>query len=61
MKLLKCGECGQELHRLYLSPSSEIIAECTNCRTQSIIEITESKIQIRNLNGYGTLCIFNIK
>ena len=55
---LKCGQCGQELHRLYLYPSGEIIAKCIDCESESIIEVTEPKIIINNLSGLGTLCRF---
>lgn len=59
LKQLKCGQCGQELHRLYLYPSGEVVAECIDCESQSIIEVTEPKIQIANLAGLGTLCVFD--
>jgi len=56
---LKCGECGEEKHKLYLRPSGEIITECVKCKSQSVIKITEPKITISNNFGGGTLCVFN--
>lgn len=58
LKQLKCGECGEDKHKLYLRKNGEVIAECTKCFSQSEIVITEPKIRIRNNYGSGTLCVF---
>ena len=54
---LRCGECGQELHRLYRTKEGNLIAECCKCESQSIIKIIPAEILIRNHSGSGTLCI----
>jgi uncharacterized Zn finger protein len=56
IKQLRCGECGEEDHKIYTKPTGELITECINCKSQSIISITEPKITISNYDGYGTLC-----
>jgi len=55
---LKCGECGNEKHKLYLRPNGEIITECCKCKCQSEIIVTKPEIKIRNNFGSGTLCVF---
>jgi len=55
---LKCGQCGEPKHYLYLRNNGEIITECINCKSQSEIVISEPKIKIRNNSGLGTLCVF---
>jgi len=55
---LKCGQCGEHKHYLYLRDNGEIITECINCKSQSEIVISEPKIKIRNNSGLGTLCVF---
>jgi acyl carrier protein len=58
LKQLRCGECGETKHNLYQRPNGEVIAECIKCGSQSEIVITEPKIAINNLAGFGTLCSF---
>jgi hypothetical protein len=61
LKQLKCGECGESKHLLFIEPSSngEIIVECINCKSQSKITVTHPKIEIRYNAGNGTLCKFD--
>ena len=56
LKLLRCGECGNKDHELYIRPNGEIIAQCIKCLSQSEIKVTEPKIIISNVSGNGTLC-----
>lgn len=56
---LKCGQCGESKHELYLRPNGEIIAKCISCKSQSEIIITKPEIKIRNNSGLGTLCVFS--
>lgn len=56
---LKCGECSEETHLIYIRENGEIITECIKCKSMSEITCTEPKITINNLNGNGTLCIFD--
>jgi len=56
---LKCGECGEAKHCLYLRLNGEIIAECVKCKSQSEIVIIQPEIKIRNNSGMGTLCVFS--
>ena len=58
LQQLRCGECGEVKHNLFIRPNGEIIAECTKCKSQSEIIFTKPKIEIRNYAGGGTLCIF---
>lgn len=54
---LRCGQCGELKHVLYLRPNGEIITECITCKSQSEIVITKPKIEIRNNEGMGRLCV----
>jgi hypothetical protein len=56
--LFKCGECGQELHRLYFHPSGNIIVECVGCRSQSELK-ADTLLSIKNYKGPGTLTLFD--
>jgi hypothetical protein len=58
LQQLRCGECGETKHNLFIRRNGEIIAECIKCKSQSEIVITEPKIIIRNNSGNGTLCQF---
>lgn len=59
VKQLKCGECGESRHKLFIRENGEIIAECIECGSTSEIKIVEKpKIKIQNLSGDGTLCVF---
>lgn len=59
LEQLKCGECGEKRHELYLRPNGEIIVECIKCDSKSIIKIHgEPEIQIRNHSGLGTICVY---
>lgn len=55
---LKCGECAEKRHELYLKPNGEIIAECIKCKSQSVITLTSPEIMIKHNSGDGTLCVF---
>lgn len=57
-RLFKCGECGQELHRLYYHDSCKIIIECTDCRSKSELK-TNTLLSIANYKGPGTLCLLD--
>jgi uncharacterized Zn finger protein len=37
LKQLKCGGCENELHKLYIRTTGEILVECTECNSVSII------------------------
>ena len=54
---LKCGECGEEKHKIYQRENGEIITECIKCKSQTEIVITEPKIITRNNFGSGSLCV----
>jgi uncharacterized Zn finger protein len=54
---LKCGECGEEKHKIYRRENGEIITECIKCKSQTEIVITEPKIITRNNFGSGSLCV----
>lgn len=58
LEQLYCGECGEIRHNLYLRPNSEVVVECTKCKSQSELIIPTPKIEIRNNAGYGTLTVF---
>lgn len=58
LKQLQCGECGEAKHNVYQRPNGELITECTKCKSQTEIVVTEPKIKLQNLNGSGTLCAF---
>jgi len=59
IKQLRCGECGETKHLLYIRPNGEVITECVECGTQSQIVITPAKLEIKNHCGDGTLCVFD--
>jgi len=58
LQQLRCGECGETKHNLFIRLNGEIIAECIKCKSQSEIVITEPKIVIKNNAGSGTLYPF---
>jgi uncharacterized Zn finger protein len=55
LEQLKCGNCGEKKHLLFIRPNGEILAECTKCGNVSEIVVTKPKIEIRNVKGDGTL------
>jgi len=57
LEQLRCGECGESQHKLYVRRNGEIIAECIKCGSQSEIVVC-SKIIIKHNSGGGTLCVF---
>jgi NAD-dependent SIR2 family protein deacetylase len=58
IKQLRCGECGETKHELYIRANGEIIAECCKCKSQSEIIINKPEIIIHHNAGNGTLCVF---
>jgi uncharacterized Zn finger protein len=58
LEQLKCGQCSEEKHLLYVRQNGEILAECIKCGSTSEITITKPKIVIGNVSGDGTLCVF---
>ena len=59
LKQLRCGECGEPKHRLFIRENGEIIAECIECKSQTEITIhNKPKIVLSNLSGDGSLCVF---
>jgi NAD-dependent SIR2 family protein deacetylase len=58
LEQLRCGQCGEKKHKLYLRPNGEIVVECVNCKSRSEITITHPKIVIGHNDGDGTICIF---
>lgn len=55
---LRCGQCGEKKHELYLRPNSEIVVECISCKSRSEITVTHPKIVIGHLEGDGMICVF---
>ena len=55
---LRCGECGESKHYLFIRPNGEVIAECPKCKSQTEIVMSEPKIVLRNNSGMGTLCVY---
>lgn len=58
VKRLRCGECDEEKHLLYVRQNGEILTECTKCGSISEIVVTNPEIIINNISGSGTLCVF---
>lgn len=58
LEQFKCGECGEENHKIYLRKDGNIIVECIKCKSSSILYPTEPKILIRNHSGDGSLCVY---
>lgn len=58
LQQLKCGQCSEEKHLLYLRQNGEIIAECIKCKSTSEIVVTKPKIVIGHVDGDGGLCVF---
>jgi hypothetical protein len=58
IKQFKCGECGEAHHTLYSNPKGEILSECINCKSVSVITFTTPKLTVDHVSGNGTLCIF---
>ena len=56
LKQLKCGQCGTEKHLVYQRSNGEILLECIECGSISEIIITQPKIIIKNVAGFGTIC-----
>ncbi len=59
LKELKCGQCGNVKHELYLCRNGEILAKCTECKSVSRIALHQPAIEIKNESGMGTLCVFD--
>jgi hypothetical protein len=57
---LKCGNCGNEKHTLYLIEEREsILAKCVKCNNLSEITVVAPKIQIDWVDGSdGILAVF---
>ena len=55
---LKCGQCGEGKHLLYIRQNGEILVGCIKCGNVSEITIQEPEIIINNVSGNGTLCVF---
>ena len=58
LKRLRCGDCEEKKHTLFLDKKGNVIAKCTKCDSESIITIVKPKITIENRAGGGTLCNF---
>ena len=58
LKKLRCGQCSQSKHEMYLRPNQEVIAVCTECKSASEIKTTNPKVVINHLSGDGTLCVY---
>lgn len=56
---LSCGNCGADQHILYMRLNGELIAECHQCKSKTEIITNNPKIILRNIEGLGTLCIFD--
>lgn len=58
LKQLKCGQCAETKHELYLRQNGEIIVECIKCKSRSEIKVTKPKVVIGHVEGDGTICVF---
>ena len=58
LKQLRCGECGQYLHKIFQRENGELVIQCIQCKSSTEVIITEPKIILRNNSGSGTLCNF---
>ena len=47
LEQFKCGQCGEIHHTLFRKPNNDIVAECTQCKSKSLITFTEPKIIIK--------------
>ena len=56
---LKCGECGEERHKIYRRKNGEIITECIHCKSQTEIVVTAPTIITNNVSGGGSLCVLD--
>ena len=56
IKQLRCGECGEKKHLLYLRENGEVLSECIKCKSVSEIICPKPKMEIYNVTGNGTLC-----
>ncbi len=58
LDLMKCGKCGGEDHKLFLS-GKKIIVECNGCKNLSSIEVSNPKLEINWVDGNeGILAVF---
>ena len=58
LEQLRCGQCGEKKHELYLRQNREIVVECISCKSRSEITVTHPKIVIGHVEGDGTICVF---
>lgn len=58
LEQLKCGQCSETKHELYLRQNGEIIVECTKCKSRSDITVRQPKLDIGHVEGDGTICVF---
>jgi NAD-dependent SIR2 family protein deacetylase len=58
LEQLKCGQCSEKKHELYLRENGEIITECVGCKSQSVITLIKPRMVIEHNSGDGTLCVF---
>ena len=59
LEQLRCGQCGQKKHELFIRPNGEIITECITCKTKSVITLTKPQITIEfHENSTGRLAKF---
>jgi len=59
LEQLRCGECGQKKHELFIRDNGEIITECITCKTKSVITLTKPKITIEfHENSTGRLAVY---
>ena len=59
MKKLECGACGESKVEIYqqVGSTNELIAECCNCKSETIISIRPAEIKLDWGIGDGILCI----
>jgi len=47
LRQYKCGNCGCERFELYADENAELIVECTECSSTTIITVTKPRIDMR--------------
>jgi len=60
VKIYRCGNCGNPTHNLYKRKNDDIIVECTECKSTSIISASQPKLNIEfGDDSEGRIAIFD--